>query len=335
MPAFPRCWIRLALIVLTVASVVATTTAMTPSAPIRPVIPHDFPDPKVIFVDGAYYAYSTASRYGAAVLHVPVRRSTSLLTGWGQVRDAMPSLPPWVDRTPSGQASIWAPAVTTRGEHDYLLYFTARSAKQRAQCLGVARSAHPDGPFRSVAERPLVCRPGDVDAIDPAPFVDHDGTRYLLYSASRAGNATIWLQRLTEEGTDTVGPRRAVLRADRPDEAHIVEAPALVRHGDEYVLFYSGNAFNSGSYFVNYATADSLCDGFDKHSGQFLNQHTLGDAYRNPGGQDVLHARRQDFLVFHAYTDAATRSMFVVGLRWHGPGRPVLELDHAARTELD
>lgn len=330
-----RTWVRLAMTVLTVGLVVMTTTGMALRAPIQPAIPHDFPDPTVISVRGIYYAYSTASRYGSSVEHVPVTRSTTLMGGWSQARDAMPELPAWVDHTRAGQGSVWAPAVNARGPDDYLLYFTARSAGEGAQCIGVARSTRPEGPFRSVAARPLVCRPGEVDAIDPKPFTDDDGTRYLLYSASRAGNATIWLQRLSDDGTRTVGPRRSALRADRPDEAHIVEAPAIVRHDGKYVLFYSGNAFNSGSYFVNYALADSLSEEFAKHPGQFLNKHTLDDAYQNPGGQDVLRTRRQDFLIFHAYATPHVRSMFVVGLKWHGRGRPVLELDHAARTTLD
>jgi hypothetical protein len=52
----------------------------------------------------------------------------------------------------------------------------------------------------------------------PKPFTDTDGTRYLLYSASREGNATIWLQRLHAKGTGTIGQRRAVIQAQRADE---------------------------------------------------------------------------------------------------------------------
>jgi beta-xylosidase len=203
-----------------------------------------------------------------------------------------------------------------------LLYFTARSASRHTHCIGVARAGAPQGPFHPVGSHPLVCPPGDVDALDPKPFTDTDGTHYLLYSSTRRGNATIWLQRLSSGGTETIGDRRALIRADRPDEDHIVEAPAMVRHGGKYVLFYSGNAYNSGRYFANYATADALCDQFVKHQGQVLNQHTLGDAYRNPGGQDVVHTRGRDFLVFHAYTTPTRRAMFVAVLDWDSHDHP-------------
>ncbi len=186
-------------------------------------------------------------------------------------------------------------------------------------------------------------RPGDADAIDPKPFTDTDGTHYPLYSASRDGNATIWLQRLNADGTGTIGPRRAVIQADRADEDHVVEAPSVVRHGGKYVLFYSGNGYHSGRYFTNYATADALCDEFVKHQGEFLNQHSLDDVYQDPGGQDVLHAHRHDFLVFHAYTAPTRRAMFVVGLGWNNHDHPILVLHggrsgssgHGERSALD
>jgi hypothetical protein len=113
-----------------------------------------------------------------------------------------------------------------------------------------------------------------------------------------------------------------VIRADRADEDHVVEAPAIVCHRGEYVLFYSGNSYNSGRYFTNYATATELGDEFVKHQGQLLNQHTLHGAYQNPGGQDVLQAHRHDFLVFHAYTTPTRRSMFVAELDWNNHDDP-------------
>jgi arabinan endo-1,5-alpha-L-arabinosidase len=308
-----------------VAAMVTMTTGAVLRAPIAPSIPHDFADPTVLSVGGTYYAYSTASRYGAKNFHVPVQSSRRLTGGWSHARDAMPELPTWVDKT-AGEGSVWAPAVTARGDDGYLLYFTAHSASQHIQCIGVARASAPEGPFHPIGSHPLVCQPGDADAIDPKPFTDTDGTHYLLYSASRQGNATIWLQRLNADGTETIGHRRAVIRADRAEEDHTVEAPTIVRHDGKYVLFYSGNAYNGGRYFINYATADALGDEFVKHQGEFLNQHTFDDAYQNPGGQDVLHANRHDFLVFHAYTTSTRRAMFVVGLSWDSHDRPVLVL---------
>jgi arabinan endo-1,5-alpha-L-arabinosidase len=317
MPWLPdRRWSTPLITVPAIAAVVATTTGAGVPSPIGPSILHDFADPTVLSVGRHYYAYSTNSRYGIKTFHVPVRSSSSLTGRWSDAHDAMPELPAWVD-TGTGEGSVWAPAVTTINHDGYLLYFTARSASQHTHCIGVARAREPGGPFRPIGSQPLVCRPRDVNAVDPKPFTDTGGVRYLLYSASHEGNDTIWLQRLTTDGTETIGDRRALIQADRADEDHIVEAPAMIRHGGTYVLFYSGNAYNSGRYFVNYATADALCDQFVKHPGQLLNQHTLNGTYQNPGGQDVVHTHGQDFLVFHAFTSLTRRSMFVAVLEWH------------------
>jgi arabinan endo-1,5-alpha-L-arabinosidase len=91
---------------------------------------------------------------------------------------------------------VWAPAVTATGHGGYLLYFTARG-QPHTHCIGVARAGAPEGPFQPSGSQPLVCRPGDVNAVDPKPFTDTDGAHYLLYSASREGNDTVWLQQLT------------------------------------------------------------------------------------------------------------------------------------------
>lgn len=308
----------------------ATVVAATTAAVIQPAIPHDFPDPAVLAVGGNYYAYSTASRYGNQIRHVPVARSTSLNGTWTDLGDALPDMPPWVAKT-GAAATVWAPEVAARSDGSYILYFTARSAAQNVQCIGVAVAAAPQGPFRSSATAPLVCHPEDHDSIDPSAFTDSDGKQYLLYSSGRT-NSTIWLQQVSVDGMTPIGVRRLLIKADRPEEAHIVEAPAMVKHGAKYVLFYSGNAFNSGNYFVNYATADSLAGPFVKFNGQFLNKNTLGAKYTNPGGEDVVPGWTRDYLIFHAYTAPNQRSMFAVGLTWGADGKPNLDLNRVARA---
>jgi arabinan endo-1,5-alpha-L-arabinosidase len=327
MPSLPRGgWIRL----LKTGPAVATVVAATTAAGIQPAIPHDFPDPAVLAVGSVYYAYSTASRYGDRVRHVPVARSTALNGKWTDLGDALPDLPPWVAKT-GAAATVWAPDVAARSDGSYVLYFTARSAGQNVQCIGVATARSPKGPFRSVATEPLVCRPEDVDSIDPSAFTDSDGKQYLLYSSGK-GNATIWLQQVSVDGAAPIGPRRALIKADRPEENHIVEAPAMVRHGDKYVLFYSGNAYNSGKYFVNYATASSLAGPFVKYKGQFLNRDTIGGAYNNPGGEAVVPGRMHDYLLFHAYTGTSQRSMFAVGLTWDDDGNPSVDMSKLTKA---
>jgi beta-xylosidase len=252
-----------------------------------------------------------------------VQRGTTVTGSWQALGDAMPTLPRWVAGGSNG--SVWAPEVAARSDGSYILYFTARDAARNVQCIGVALSRSPRGPFTSTADAPLVCRPADVDSIDPKLITDTDGKQYLLYTSGRGG-ATIWLQQVSVDGMTPIGERRALIRADRPDEAHIVEAPALIHHGNRYVLFYSGNAFNSGHYFINYASAGSLAGPFAKNPGELLNKDALGGGFTDPGGQVVVPGRPNDFLIFHAYTAPTRRSMLAATLTWDAQNRPVLNL---------
>ena len=314
------------------ATAMSIAVASPAPPPVKPVISHDFADPGVLHAGGAYYAYSTMSRYGPVLWHVPVARAARVAGRWQVLRDAMPRLPAWVDQSAPGYGNVWAPDVSARPGGGYLLYFTARSATAKIQCIGAATARSPIGPF-APASHPVVCRPQHttVDAIDPASFTDTDGEHYLLYSSGAlchcvTPRTAIWLQRTSPDGQRRHGRPRRLVVADRADEAHVVEAPALIHRDGRYVLFYSGNVFNSGHYFVNYATATSLFERFDQHPAQLLNAATLNRAYPNPGGADVLSAPYDDFLVFHANTSPSVRSLFAVGLRWDGHGHPVLVL---------
>jgi beta-xylosidase len=233
---------------------------------------------------------------------VPVARSTDLAGSWATLGDALPGLPAWAALDPAGRGNVTAPDVRRRPDGGYLMYFVTPAVGVGVPCLGVAVSGSPTGPFLP-APGPLLCGPGGIHLIDPAAFTDTDGRHYLLYSA---GPSIIWIQEVAEDG--------------------IVEAPSLVKHGSEYVLFYSANNFNNGEYFVNYATAGSLSAPFVKHPGQFLTQAVLGGSYTSPGGQTVVSDTRGDRLVFHASTGPHRRAMFVLGLSWDPTGNPVLPL---------
>jgi arabinan endo-1,5-alpha-L-arabinosidase len=315
-------WLRL----LKIAPVVAGAAIAVTTVPVvHPVLDRDFPDPTVLVVGSGYYAYSTMSSYGKAVWHVPVQRATSLTGKWVAYGDAMPTLPAWVAKDAKGNGNVWAPEVAARSDGSYILYFTAHSGAQNIQCIGVALADRPQGPYAAPGKDPLICNPQDVDAIDPSAFTDTDGKQYLLYSSGR-GHATIWLQQMSVDGITPIGERRALIQADRPEEANIVEAPTLVHHRDQYVLFYSGNSYNSGNYYVNYATSESLASTFVKAPGEMLSKSTLGGKYTNPGGEEFVPGHGHDYLVFHAYTMPTRRAMFVLGLAWSSGGKPRLQL---------
>lgn len=304
-----------ALTIGTTALQAPTAVAATPQA----VINRDFPDPSVYTTLLGHYAYSTNSVYDGVVRNIPVAESPSLYGPWSSAGDALPNPGAWVGRNPRSKSlAVWAPDVSRRADGQYLLYYAANNKRLNRHCVGAAVSPSPAGPFRPTGT-PVVCTANSRDDIDPAAFVDGDGSRYLLYTSFPGrGGSTIWLQRMNAAGTGLVGGRVALLRANRPQERGIVEAPTLLRRGSRYVLFFSANSFFSGRYFVNYATSSRLAGGYTKAPGALVSKQTSGGTLSNPGGQTVAHSMLGgDRLVFHADVPGG-RGMFVAGLSWRG-----------------
>lgn len=291
------------------------------------VINRNFPDPDVFTEDDTYYAYAT----NTGGYHVQLATASDPAGPWQQRPDVLPKLPPWIGPSESGSLNIWAPDVSARDDGTYLLYYTANHAPSGRQCIGAAVADSPLGPFEPTSPEPLICAPAQGDVIDPASFVDDDGKRYLLYKDSRgararSGPSTIHLRPVAADGLTPAGADVSLLSADRPEENGVVEAPTLVRRPEGYVLFYSGNTFDSGDYFTNYATAPSPTGPFTKAPGTLLSKEALGGSVRNPGGQDVFDDGGR--IAFHGDLPAppGDRGLHVGGLSWNGLN-PVLSPD--------
>jgi len=277
---------------------VAATTAST----IQPVIARDFPDPAVLAVG----AFTT-----------PIQRRAATATRCGTSRCSV--RPPWTASGPrSGRdaaAAAWSPrtarTTATCGPPRSPPAATAATSctsprgRQRRTCsaIGVALASSPKGPFQAPGPGPLVCRPRRWTASTPARFTDSNGKQYLLYTSGK-GKATIWLSSVRRgitpdrrpQGPDPGDGRRRQHRRGARDGPH----------GGNYVLFYSGNAFNSGKYFVNYATADSLTKPFSKQPGS-CSTATRRRRVQQPRRRGGRARRKHDYLLFHAYTGPTQR----------------------------
>ena len=279
---------------------------------LAPVVDQDFPDPDVLLVDGTYYAYATQPGDGS--VNVQVATSTDLTTWQVQVQDPLPELPSWATN-----GRTWAPEVTA-GPDGFLMYMTARSTDPDLQCIGVATSTTPTGPFRPVGGEPLICPADEGGAIDAASYVE-DGKRYLLWKndGNCCGKDTwLHLQPLSADGLKLAGPPVRLIKQDQPWEGNLVEAPTLVRHGSSYVLFYSANDYGGESYTTGYATASKLEGPYEKAAEPLLTSDATG--VTGPGGQDVVtDAAGKAHIVFHGWDPAVIyRGMYVADLTWNG-----------------
>ncbi|WP_243720267.1 glycoside hydrolase family 43 protein [Luteimonas aestuarii] len=171
---------------------------------------------------------------------------------------------PWADR------QMWAPTSATR-DGRYFLYFPAKCADDRFR-IGVAVADRPEGPFTADPE-PIA----GAYSIDPAVFVDDDGTQYLYFGGIWGGQ----LQKYRDNAFDpaheeptgdarALGPRMARLRADmRGFDEPSREIVILDEHGtplradDHDRRYFEGPWVHrfDGRYYLSYSTGNThkLC----------------------------------------------------------------------------
>ena len=165
------------------------------------VYPFDFPDPDVILVGQTYFAYATNSVAG----NIQIIDSTDR-SHWTAVGNALPSLPAWASAN-----YTWAPAVANIGGV-FVLYYAVDVAGTGQECISVATAAQPQGPFTDRSTAPLECQKSLGGSIDPASFLDTNGTPYLVWKSGGPGSSKIWSQQLAPV-------RHGVLPGDQPHRA--------------------------------------------------------------------------------------------------------------------
>lgn len=289
----------------------------------NPVLDQDFPDPDVLKVGDVYYAYATNGNE----INIQVARSSDLVH-WDVLEDALPELPDWAVQK-FGWA--WAPEVFSPSEGRYVMYFTARFAIgfDGTQCIGLATSDDPDGPFVSANPQPFICQTNQGGSIDPSTFVDSDGQRYVLWKND--GNSSgyqVWLhiQKLSADGLTLEGEPLRLLSVDQRWEGNLVEAPTLWQQDGKYYLFYSANAYNDRRYATGYAVADDIFGPYVKEEEPLI-ATDLAAGVVGPGGQDVLTDPQGDtWILFHGWAPDGYRRLYLAPLGWQN-GVPTLELN--------
>jgi beta-xylosidase len=240
--------------------------------------PANFPDPFVLHDGpGRWFAYATDDN----ACHVQLLTSDDLVT-WRGPTDALPVVAQWAEAN-----RIWSPAVARVGD-GYVLWYSIHKRGSTRQAISVATSERPEGPFVDRSDRPLIFVSDEIGSIDPSPFLDADGRRYLLWraDASRHGrSATLWIQPLSDDGVALVDRPRALLRMDARWEGSLIEAPSMLVVEGTYYLFYSANSYNTERYAIGYATASSVLGPFAKRTNA-RPWVGLDDVVSGPGGQE-------------------------------------------------
>lgn len=295
------------------ALILASTAATAQQQPImEPVLRDNFPDAFVMAEgNGSFIAYATNDGE-----NVPMAVSRDLIS-WTPVRDtagkkqdAMPTLAPWVK-----QGFTWAPEVMKVGAN-YLLYYTANHRAQDKQCLGVAVSTSPRGPFVDRSAEPMVCQFELGGSIDANPFRDKDGKLYLYWKAdgNRIGKRSrLWGAPLTPDGLKLAAAAKDIGLTDEDAwEQRVIEAPTMLRVPDGYAMLYSGGYFgwNDDQRLSPYAMNWARCAGplgpcTDAGPTPILNSYARPGkegCLSGPGHQSVFRANGGTFISFHGWS---------------------------------
>lgn len=184
-----------------------------------------------------------------------------------------------LDDVPWASRQAWAPDAAQGPDGRFYLYFPAKDDQDIFR-IGVAHSDAPEGPF--TAEPSYI--PGSY-SMDPASFVDDDGTPYLYFGGIWGGQLQRWVNgtynaSIPDEPEDqtvpALLPRVATLSTDMltfnssVEEVQILspegellvasdhdrrffEAPWMHKYNGVYYLSYS----TGDTHFLVYATSDS------------------------------------------------------------------------------
>lgn len=251
----------------------------------------DFPDPSILVVGGAEYAYST----GVGEENLPVMSSNEL-SHWKAIGDAMAFLPSWA----AGWTGFtWAPSVAVAPGGAYEAFFSTLDMNGH-ECIGRSTAPTPTGPFVDASTAPLVCGVTQ-GVIDPSLFRTATGD-YLIWKSDNgtAKPAQIWAQRLSASDSSLVGMPALLLTADRSWEAGIVEGPALADVGGDLYLFFSANRWDTSDYAIGVTSCATPLGPCDQGEAHVVMSSQPGMA--GPGGPDVFTLGDHQYLAFSAWT---------------------------------
>jgi beta-xylosidase len=327
----------LAALVVAVGAAHAHETAWVAAAVVVPG--SEVADPSVLDVAGTLYAYGTNTVFGG---HVPTLTSTDG-RGWRRAGDALPRLPGWA--APSDTYSTWAPAVI-RLAGRYRLYYTTRDASRGTECISVASSADPAGPFTDASAGPLVCQADLGGSIDPSPYLVA-GVPYLTWKSEGgpAGPPTIWASRLRPDGTSTAGTPAVLLRPDRSWQDGVIEAPDLLARDGDYQLLYAAGDWRGQNYVTGVADCAGPLGPCHSASRPVMTSGPGAAGLHGrtgiavgvaPGGASLFQRGNGWWMAFHTWSvapesapAAASRQLVIAPIPAHG--RPVPKLGAVER----
>jgi Glycosyl hydrolases family 43 len=341
----------LAALIVVIGTVATIGVAAAPPASATnwaPVHDSDFPDPSVLNFGGVYYGFATQN-FAAPSQTINVQVSTSPNgINWTPLNiDALPHLPAWAK-----EGNTWAPSVAYNGAGAFIMYYTATETSTGDQCIGMASSALPTGPYVDSSSQPVVCDNGvdqsptidDGDwggSIDPDIFTDDSGNSYLIWKSDGdhlAGTvpSIIWSVPLSANLTGFTGTPTQLMRDAQTWQSGIVEGPDMVEtetpNGgnpptDNYYLFYAGSDEGASTYAIGYAECPAGPSGPCTDMSTTTPLLATSPGVSGPGGPDVYSVGGQLVMALAGwqgttigYLSCGIRPMYLADLSFQPSG---------------
>ena len=220
-----------------------------------------------------------------------------------------------VDDVPWAKSKFWAPDAAYK-DGTYYLYYPAKDADNIFR-LGVATSDKPEGPFTPQPE-PMK----DSYSIDPAVFVDDDGSAYIYYGGIWGGQLQRWENGSYDENgslkdmgipeNPAILPRIAKLSDDMLEFAEEVKQieildkdgnPILTKDLDRRFFEAPWIHKHKGTYYLSYSTGDTHLLAYatgDNPYGPFTYQGVLNEPVQGwTNHHSTLKVGDQWFLFYH------------------------------------
>jgi xylan 1,4-beta-xylosidase len=190
-----------------------------PNTYTNPVLKGFFPDPSVIRVGDDYYLVNSTFQYFPAIV---ISHSRDLVH-WRQIGHAVTDLSALDLVNLDDSRGIWAPDIAYYDGTFYIVATYRLNATAQQHIL--MTSDRPEGPY----SKPVVVYEG---GIDPAFFIDDDGSRYLLF------NNAATIIRLNDDCTRAVGKPTQIWTGtgkNSPEGPHVFK-----KDGYYYVILAEG-----------------------------------------------------------------------------------------------
>lgn len=271
-------------------------------------------DPGTVTKDGdTYFNFTT----GTGIWYSTSKDLKTWSAGPAPVFTTYPS---WIaQKVPNFSGSFWAPDVIQMNGY-YYLYYSVSTFGTSSSAIGVARSASLKSP--NWQDLGIVVQSyggsGEINAIDPALFRDHDGKVYLSYGSFFGG---IGLAEVNQSTGKLAGSVTTIWGGGGKD----IEAPYITRDGNYYYLFVNRGSCCKGSnstYYVEVQRATSITG---PYSGTRTALPVTDGKYRGPGHIADLRQDGCHFVSTHYYdlNDGGNAKLDILRMTYSG-GWPVL-----------